>query len=123
MRLESLPCVNLNPIKMIEFATKEPKLFQILYMKEHDSRQTYDMLFDELGDTVDVCIDIMQKDYNLERKDAEMLFRQTWLHTFAICVLVAGEVCQFTSEQISEILSVELKSGSIIVTPVRDVQD
>lgn len=128
--LRYAPAFKYVGMKMIEFATKEPKLFQILYMKEHDSRQTYDMLFDELGDTVDVCIDIMQKDYNLERKDAEMLFRQTWLHTFAICVLVAGKVCQFTPEQISEILSVEfrgtlmlIKSGSIIVTPVRDVQD
>ena len=39
-------------IKMIEFAMKEPKLFQLLYMREHDGSQTYERLIDELGDTV-----------------------------------------------------------------------
>ena len=42
--------------KMVEFAMNEPKLFQLLYMREHDGSQTYSMLIDELGDTVEVCI-------------------------------------------------------------------
>lgn len=117
-------------MKMIEFAMKEPKLFQLLYMREHDGSQTYAMLIDELGDTVEVCIEIMQKDYDLSRKDAELLFRQVWLHTFGICVLVAGKVCQITPEEISEMLSVEfqgtlmlIKSGNVCITPVRSEKE
>ena len=115
-------------MKMIEFAMKEPKLFQLLYMREHDESETYAMLINELGDTVDVCIEIMQKDYDLSREDAELLFRQIWLHTFGICVLVAGKVCQITPEEISEMLSVEfkgtlmlIKSGNFFVSPVKGV--
>lgn len=102
-------------IKMVEFAIKEPKLFQLLYMREHDQSQTYDMLIDELGDTVKVCIEIMQKDYDLSREEAELLFRQVWLHTFGICVLVAGKVCQISPEEISEMLSLEFKGTLLLI--------
>lgn len=117
-------------IKMIEFAMKEPKLFQLLYMSEHDGSQTYSMLIEELGDTVEVCIEIMQKDYDLSKSEAELLFRQVWLHTFGICVLVAGKVCQISPEEISEMLSVEfqgtlmlIKSGKFCTIPVRGLKE
>lgn len=117
-------------MKMIEFAMKEPKLFQLIYMHEHDERQSYAMLVDELGSTVEVCIEFIQKDYDLSRAEAELLFRQVWLHTFGICVLVAGRVCRMTPEEISEMLSVEfqgtlmlIKSGTFKTTPVNAVSD
>ncbi len=116
-------------MKMIEFAMKEPKLFHLLYMREHDGSQTYAMLIDELGDTVEVCIAIMQKDYALSRQEAELLFRQVWLQTFSICVLVAGKVCQLSPEEISEMLSVGfqgtlmlIKSGTFKSIPVNGVK-
>lgn len=113
--LNYTPAFKYVGMKMIEFAMQEPKLFQLLYMREHDKSQTYEMLINELGDTVDVCIDIAQKAYNLSKLDAELLFRQVWLHTFGICVLVAGKVCQFTPEEISEILSMEFKGSLMLI--------
>ncbi len=128
--LNYTPAFKYVGMKMIEFAMKEPKLFQLLYMREHDGSQTYAMLIEELGDTVEVCIEIMQRDYELCRADAELLFRQVWLHTFGICVLVAGKVCRLTPEEISEMLSVEfkatlmlIKSGNFCTTPVTGVKD
>ena len=115
-------------IKMIEFAMKEPKLFQLLYMREHDGSQTYERLIDELGDTVEVCIEIMQKDYVLTKQEAELLFQQVWLHTFGICVLIATKVCQISREEISQMLSVEfqgtlmlIKSGTFKMVSVNNV--
>ena len=112
--------------RMIQFAATEPKLFQLLYMKEHSVSQRYRDLISELGDTVEVCMEVMQKDYELTREQAEKLFGQTWLHTFAICALVAGRVCHFTGEEISEMLSREfqgalmlIKSGKFQVIPVK----
>ncbi|MBO4987454.1 MAG: TetR/AcrR family transcriptional regulator, partial [Lachnospiraceae bacterium] len=70
--------------KMIEFAAREPKLFQLIYMQEHEESKSYmDYIREELGETVEVCITVMQKDYALSREDAEKLFAQTWMHTFA----------------------------------------
>ena len=112
--------------RMIQFAATEPKLFQLLYMKEHSVSQRYHDLIGELGDTVEVCIEVIQKDYALSREDAETLFEQIWLHTFALCVLVAGKVCHFTGEEISKMLSREfqgalmlIKSGKFEVIPVK----
>ncbi len=123
--LNYTPAFKYVGLKMIEFAMKEPKLFQLVYMREHDGTQTYSMLIEELGDTVEVCIDVMQKDYALSKPEAELLFRQVWLHTFGICVLVAGKVCRMTPEEISEMLSVEfqgtlmlVKSGTFKAVPV-----
>ena len=117
-------------LKMIEFAMREPKLFQLVYMREHDGSQSFAMLVEELGDTVGVCIEIMQKEYALSQEEAEVLFRQVWLHTFGICVLVAGKVCRLTPEEISEMLSMEfkgslmlIKSGSFKVEPVNAVKN
>lgn len=117
-------------LKMVEFAIKEPKLFQLVYMREHDGNQTYAMLIDELGETVDACIRYMMRDYDLTEEEATFLFRQAWLHTFGICVLLAGKVCSMTKEEISEMLSVEfkgtlilIKSGKFEVTPVNKIQN
>ena len=102
-------------IKMIEFAIKEPNLFQLLFMSEHDEKQTYSMLIDELGDTVEACLNYIQKDYELTRQSAEFLFRQVWLHTFGICVLVSGRICQISPEEISEMMSAELQGTLMLI--------
>lgn len=128
--LQYTPAFKYVGMRMIEFAMKEPKLFQLLYMCEHDGEQTYDQLIGELGDTVKVCIEIMKKDYALTGQEAELLFRQLWLHTFAICVLVAGKICRMSVEEISEMLSVEfqgalllIKAGTFHPTPISHLTD
>lgn len=114
-------------VKMIQFAMQEPKLFQLLYMREHEESQKFADLVGELGETVDVCLDVMQKDYALSREEADLIFRQVWMHTFSICVLVANKVCHFMPEEISEMLSLEfqgtlmlIKSGRFEVVEVSD---
>lgn len=113
--------LNYNPafkhvgLKMIQFAMKEPKLFQLLYMKEHAETQRFEDLVNELGDTVEVCLDVMQKDYALSREEAKTLFHQVWMHTFSICVLAAGKVCHFTPEEISEMLSMEFQGTLMLI--------
>lgn len=113
--LNYTPAFKYVGMKMIEFAMREPKLFQLVYMREHEDSQTYDMLIGELGDTVEVCVEIMQNDYELSRPEAELLFKQVWMHTFGICALVAGRVCHFTPEEISEMLSVEFKGTLMLI--------
>lgn len=128
--LNYTPAFKYVGMKMVEFAMKEPKLFQLLYMREHDGRQSFAMLVDELGNTVNVCLDIMEREYVLSREEAELLFQQVWLHTFGICVLVAGRVCKLNLDQISEMLSIEfqgtlmlIKSKKFKTIPVNEKKD
>lgn len=113
--LNYTPAFKYVGMKMIEFAMREPKLFQIVYMWEHDESESYSMLIGELGDTVEVCIEVMQREYALSREEAELLFRQVWLHTFGICVLIAGKVCRLTQEEISEMLSMEFQGNLMLI--------
>lgn len=123
--LNYTPAFKYVGMKMIEFAMREPKLFQLIYMQEQDESQNYEKMVESLGDTVEVCLQVMQRDYGLSRKDSELVFRQNWLLTFSVCALVANRVCHFSMEEISEILSVSfqgtlmlIKSGRFATVPV-----
>ncbi|MBQ8625134.1 MAG: TetR/AcrR family transcriptional regulator [Agathobacter sp.] len=113
--LNYTPAFKYVGVRMIQFAMQEPKLFQILYMKEHEESQKFDDLVNELGETVEVCLDVMQQDYALKRAEAELLFRQVWLHTFGICVLAANKVCHFKPEEISQMLSIEFQGTLTLI--------
>ena len=97
-------------IRMIEFASREPKLFQLLYMQEREESGTFDTMLKDIGDSVDTCIEIIKQDYNLDDTEAKILFSQAWLHAFSLCVLLANKVCSFSEEEISGILSMEFQA-------------
>ncbi|MGN1180080.1 MAG: TetR/AcrR family transcriptional regulator [Suilimivivens sp.] len=127
--LEYTPAFKQFGIRMVEFAKKEPKLFRVLYMQEHEESSNFDDLFQELGDTAGVCMEILKRDYDLTQQESYQLFRQVWMHTFSICVLEANNICHFSDEEISEILSMEfqgalmfIKSGKyhqVLTNPIR----
>lgn len=97
-------------IRMIEFASREPKLFQLLYMQEREESGTFDTMLKDIGDSVDTCIEIIKKDYNLDDAEAKILFSQAWLQAFSLCALLANKVCSFSDEEISGILSMEFQA-------------
>lgn len=113
--LNYTPAFKYVGMRMIEFAMNEPKLFQLVYMREHDEKQTYEMLIEDLGETVQLCMDVIQNDYKLTTEEAKLLFRQVWSHTFGICVLVAGRVCHFTQEEISEMLTIGFRGALMVI--------
>lgn len=128
--LNYTPAFKYVGVKMVQFSMQEPKLFQLLYMKEHEESQRFEDLVYELGDTVEVCIDVIQRDYALTRAEAELVFKQVWMHTFSICVLAANKVCHFRPEEISEMLSLEfqgtlmlIKSGRFQVVEISDKKE
>ena len=102
-------------IKIIQFAMEEPKLFQLLYMMEHSESQKYEDLMVELGETYDVCIQVLEKEYDLTNDEAKMLFRQVWLSTFGICVLSAGKVCNFTPDELTQMLGMEFQGMLMLI--------
>lgn len=102
-------------IKIIQFAMEEPKLFQLLYMMEHGESQKYEDLMVELGETYDVCIQVLEKEYDLTNNEAKMLFRQVWLSTFGICVLSAGKVCHFTPDELTQMLGMEFQGMLMLI--------
>ena len=92
-------------MQMILFAKEEPKLYQLIFMSSISEAQTCDDIYAHLGSVADECLDVLQKDYDLSKENAKTLFEHVWIHTFGIGALCATGVCDFSHEQIAEMLT------------------
>lgn len=118
---------------MVSYAINEPELFKLLFMQEHPEGQSFDSSMRDLGNLSDICIELIQKDYQLAPAEAKTLFEQMWVHTFGLGALCAMKVCDFSEEEIAEKLGqvfmgmlIMLKSGKIdhfIRQPVKGNSD
>lgn len=92
-------------MQMILFAKEEPKLYHLIFMSSIKEAQTFDDIYAHLGSVADECLDVLQKDYDLNKDNAKTLFEHVWIHTFGIGALCATGVCNFSNEQIAEMLT------------------
>ena len=92
-------------MQMILFAKAEPKLYQLIFMSSISEAQTFDDIYAHLGSLADECLDVLQKDYDLELDNAKTLFEHVWIHTFGIGALCATGMCDFSKEQIAQMLT------------------
>ena len=92
-------------MQMILFAKEEPKLYQLIFMSSINEAQTFDDIYARLGSVADECLDVLQKDYDLDKDNAKTLFEHVWIHTFGIGALCATGMCDFSHEQIAEMLT------------------
>lgn len=102
-------------IQMIRFSIEEPKLFRLLYMQEHEDSRCFEDYIKYLGDTAEVCLTVIEREYGLTHREAGALFRQVWIFTFGICVLCATGACRFTETEIQEMLSCEFASMLMLI--------
>ena len=92
-------------MQMILFAKEEPKLYQLIFMSSISEAQTFDDIYAHLGSVADEFLDVLQKDYDLSKDNAKTMFEHVWIHTFGIGALCATGVCDFSHEQIAEMLT------------------
>lgn len=94
-------------LQMILFASEQPKLYRLLFMSEKPEAKNFDDVFVNLGDVAVLCVEVIQKDYKLKYEDAKMLFKHTWIYTYAVGSLIATGMCSFTQDEIQDMLSRE----------------
>ena len=92
-------------MQMILFAKEEPKLYQLIFMSSIGEAQSFDDIYAHLGSLADECLDVLQKDYALSKDNAKTLFEHVWIHTFGIGALCATGMCDFSHEQIAQMLT------------------
>ena len=117
-------------MQMILFAKEEPMLFQLCYMTDNHNVQTFEEIYQRLGDVAYTCVEVIQRDYRLTEQEARILFEHVWIHTFGIGALCATGMCDFSEEQIIEMLGhdfvamlVHIKSGQMNQLTVHPVQN
>lgn len=103
-------------MRMVLFSIQEPKLYQLLFMQESShTTTTFDDMFGELGATANICIEMIQKEYDLDIEDAKTLFQNVWIYTFGVGVLCATGVCHFSEKELGYMLTTEFQAMIMLV--------
>jgi len=89
----------------ILFATQQPKLFQLLFMREQPQVPELSGILPIIEESYGVILSSIRQEYALADADAERLYRHLWIYTHGIAALCATHMCRFTSEEISGMMT------------------
>lgn len=89
----------------IEFAVREPKLFQLLFMNEKQGVSDIDHILNLLDESYEDILKSVREPYHLQEETAKKLYRHLWVYTHGIATLCATRVCGFTGEEIEKMLT------------------
>ena len=104
----------------ILFAIQEPKLFQLLFMSEQKQKPAVANVLPIIDENYKDILLSVQNEYYLSEDKAEQLYRHLWIYTHGIAVLCATNMCVFTPEEISSLITQvfrgmlrEMKEGAL----------
>ena len=104
----------------ILFAIQEPKLFQLLFMSEQKQKPAVANVLPIIDENYEDILLSVQNEYYLSEDKAEQLYRHLWIYTHGIAVLCATNMCVFTPEEISSLITQvfrgmlrEMKEGAL----------
>lgn len=100
-----MPIFKQAGMQMILFAKEEPNLYRLVFMSKNSDVRSFADIYGHLGGVAEECLDAIQADYGLSVEDARALFEHTWIHTYGIGTLCATGMCDFTQEEISQMLT------------------
>lgn len=115
-KLPDMPLFKQVGMQMVLFGAKEPKLYQLLFMRENRNAVSFDDVFGELGPTAQTCIGLICEEYGMTGEQAKQLFENIWIYTFGVGALCATRVCRFSEEKLGEMLSTEFRAMMMLVS-------
>jgi AcrR family transcriptional regulator len=95
----------------IHFAKEEPELYKILFMSEQKLAPEQFVMLDESYRNVEKYADVTKKMDSLHRMNAKQIndfHTRVWIFTHGLATLVATRTCDFTDEQLEELLEEEV---------------
>lgn len=114
-KLPDMPLFKQVGMQMVLFGAREPKLYQLLFMRENRNAVSFDDVFGELGPTAETCIGLIRKEYGMSEREAKLLFENVWIYTFGVGALCATRVCRFSEEKLGQMLSTEFQAMTLLV--------
>ena len=89
----------------ILFSIREPKLFQLLFMKEQKKMPELSGVLPLIDDNYGQILLSIEQSYGLKGPSAERLYRHMWIYSHGIAALCATGMCRFTGEEIKGMLA------------------
>lgn len=105
--LQEVPAFKGVGTQYILFALQEPKLFQLLFMVEQEKKPTMSTILPMIDDNYESILKSIEDGYHLSKETALRIYRHLWIYTHGIAVLCATNLCAFTKEEISQMMSEE----------------
>lgn len=96
----------------IRFAIEYPKLFQMLFMREKSTVPELNSVLGMIDENYGKILQSIESGYGLDIETAKEIYRHLWIYSHGIAVLLATNVCCFTADEISGMLS-DVFSGVI----------
>ena len=94
----------------ITFAIKEPKLFQLLFMKKQEKTIGVNKILPEIEDNYEAIVNSISDNYPVSKETAIDLYRHLWIYSHGIATLCATSMCSFTGEEIGEMITEVFKA-------------
>lgn len=94
----------------IKFAISEPKLFQILFMKEQEDMPNFTNILPVIESNYEEILSSIEEEYGLNRSTSQRIYQHLWVYTHGIATLCATKMCCFTKEEISSMMTEIFKS-------------
>lgn len=88
----------------IRFSIEEPKLFQLLFMREREQVPDFAGVLVMIDENYVQILDSIRHDYGMVGAAAERLYRHLWIYTHGIAALCATNMCRFTGGEIENMM-------------------
>ncbi len=91
----------------ITFAMEEPKLFQLLFMSAPDGEgpsSNISQILPLIDESYERILRTVQEPYGLDRATADRLYQHLWTYSHGIAVMSVTHLCNYSKEQISEMM-------------------
>ncbi len=97
-------------ISYVRFAKEHPKLFRLLFMSERTEITTMNGILGVLDDNFEKILNSITKTYSVDIESAKKMYFHLWIYTHGIAVLTVSNVCKFSEDEISELLTYQFVS-------------
>lgn len=89
----------------IRFASREPKLFQLLFMTQQEKPDDVDHILPVIEESYEEILRSVREPYDLSVEEARRLYRHLWVYTHGIAAMCAARVATFTEQEAEEMMT------------------
>lgn len=89
----------------IRFAVSEPKLFQLLFMREQEKMPDFQNILPLIETNYEGILISIEEEYGVDRLLSLRLYQHLWIYTHGIATLCATRMCGFSGEEIGIMLT------------------
>lgn len=103
-------------LRMVSFAKEESNIFQMLFLGKASRSEIAERIAKE-------CLSLAEQGYELNREEADLLFRQMWPVACGIAALCIKHPEDFPDEAVSKTLSYHFSGIMSIIKSGKEVKD